>query len=72
MEKYAVIPEGTDMSNVIDLTIGKRYKVLELCNAGGFLNKGVRFCVLDDVGFKVYSSENKSLHLNGQNWEIQQ
>jgi hypothetical protein len=72
MTKYAVIPEGTDMSGVFDLTVGKRYKISKILNLNGLLSNGIRFFIIDDVGVELYSSENKSLDLNGQDWEIQE
>jgi hypothetical protein len=76
MARYAVIPEGTDMSNVIDLTLGKRYRI-ELKESfrdglGYFLNNGHSFYMIDDDGFPIYCKQNNSNHLNGQNWEIQE
>jgi hypothetical protein len=70
MTKYAVIPEGTDMSGVFDLTVGNRYEILQ---EGNISNKfGLLFEIIDDAGDKIMALEKRCGFLNSQNWEIQE
>ena len=70
MEKYAVIPEGTDMSDVVDLTIGKRYEILNTTGCHGIYGMG--FNIINNDGWDLYCLENLCSQLNDQNWEIQE
>jgi hypothetical protein len=71
MTKYAVIPEGTDMSNIDYLTIGKKYKILRL-DGNHDHDNGLGFEIKDDLGDIIYCCSMGSSHLNYQNWEIQE
>ena len=70
MKKYAVIPEGTDMSEVNYLTVGKKY-LIKNCNKIKRGN-GLYFEMIADNGFEMYCLEFGCPHLNNQNWEIQE
>ena len=59
------------MAQVVDLTTGKHYDILEQSNLNGLLSKGIRFFIIDDAGFELYCSEKECANLKGQNWEIQ-
>jgi hypothetical protein len=70
MTKYAVIPEGTDMEDVIFLTVGERYPLLEGYRKSN-LNDGLYFEIVADNKIKIRCLELNCWHLNRQNWEIQ-
>tara|TARA_R110000772_G_scaffold210053_1_gene320626 strand:+ start:273 stop:488 length:216 start_codon:yes stop_codon:yes gene_type:complete len=69
MTKYAVIPKGTDMSQVFDLTVGKRYEILT--EESTIYDFGLYFKIIDDAKFKIECTEKSCNYLNGQDWEIQ-
>jgi hypothetical protein len=74
MTKYAVIPEGTDMSQVFNLTVGKRYEILR-CESTNY-EFGLYFEINDDFQFEIGCTEKScnwlNSNLNGQGWEIQE
>ena len=70
MKKYAVIPDGTDMSEVVDLTIGKRYEIVS--DEGVFGVYGLGFFIIDDARDEINCLKNRCAYLGGQNWEIQE
>tara|TARA_R110000772_G_scaffold210053_1_gene320625 strand:+ start:61 stop:276 length:216 start_codon:yes stop_codon:yes gene_type:complete len=71
MTKYAVIPEGTDMSQVVDLTIGKKYEIIG-CWSKTTKSLGLAFTIIDDTDFKTDCLQRFCGSLNNQNWEIQE
>ena len=70
MTKYAVIPEGTDMSEVFDLTVGRRYEILT--EESTIYDFGLYFKIIDDDGLGINCIEKSCGWLDGQDWEIQE
>jgi hypothetical protein len=70
MTKYAVIPKGTDMSNIDYLTIGKKY-LIKNCNKIKRYD-GLYFEMVADNGLILYCLEFGCPNLSSQNWEIQE
>jgi hypothetical protein len=69
MTKYAVIPKGTDMSEIANLTIGKRYEILKYKKYASVHN--IFFSIIDDDGDLIRCPQKACAYLNDQNWEIQ-
>jgi hypothetical protein len=72
MQKYAVIPEGMDMTKLVDLTIGKQYQIDNKSWTQDQWTGHDGFSIKDDVGDVIYCINKQCPHLKGQNWEIQE